>query len=93
MCSAPRPGETKIGERAVIKGLTARSDLNGASGKIIGQYDAVDDRWPVKVRKEKIRVTTANLQMSNRYSTPYPAFKAGSAYVFAVAGNGARDLD
>jgi hypothetical protein len=54
-----------LNQRVVLHGLTSRPELTGATAAVVGTYDAVAKRWPIKLDSgESSAVKDANLYPS-----------------------------
>ncbi len=84
--------EWREGDTAVVRGLEARRDLNGASARLLA-YDADKQRWAVQIlshSSERVRVRAHNLhaphQSQSRASEPTEEDDEAGVYVRASLG-------
>ena len=54
-----------LNQRVVLHGLASRPELTGSTATVVGTFDAVAKRWPIKLDSgESIAVKPANLKLS-----------------------------
>lgn len=61
----------RFGDKVLISDLSARADLNGLTGEVIGRFDTTTERFPICVGTENVRVRSKNLQaVDAAYTAP-----------------------